>query len=44
VSLDEVAAEACRRSEGTLEIYGIAGFFFGEGGAAESFAGEIGRE
>src|SRR4029077_1666932 len=42
VSLNEVAAEARGSCEGALEIGGIPGFFFGEGGAAESFAGEVG--
>src|SRR4029077_10439747 len=42
VSLNEVAAEARGCGERALEIGGIPGFFFGEGGAAESFAGEVG--
>src|SRR5579862_2068223 len=39
-----MAAEAGGGGERTLEIYGLAGLFFAEGCAAESFAGEIGCE
>ena len=44
VTLDEMAAEARSGGERALEIHGMAGFFFAEGGAAKSFAGEIGGE
>ena len=44
VTLNEMAAEAGGGGERALEIYGLAGFFFAEGCAAESFAGEIGGE
>src|SRR5580700_11577479 len=39
-----MAAESGGGGERAFEIYGLAELFFAEGGAAESFAGEIGRE
>ena len=44
VTLHEMAAEAGGGGERAFEIHGLAGFFFAEGCAAESFAGEIGGE
>src|ERR1700747_398017 len=44
VALNEMAAEASGGGKWALEIHGLAGFFFAEGCAAESFAGEIGGE